>query len=181
MRRGPGPAPGAHGRTAKRPAAGVRMPEFRTPRARTCCDRRMDALRVRPATPDGIGSVPAFRGTAAKGTSISDDRDGVARLIARDPKALLPAEQDGEPAGTAGAGFDGRRCHLYRPAVRPGRRRRGIGSALPRAAEQRFAGLGGRRADAMVLTRDETAHRAWRAAGYRPEEQWRRWVRPLAD
>jgi ribosomal protein S18 acetylase RimI-like enzyme len=136
--------------------------------------------RIRAAGPEDIDDVLAFWKTAAEGTSISDDRDGVERLVARDPEALLLAEQGGELVGTVIAGFDGWRCHLYRLAVHPQRRRQGIGSALLAAAEERFARLGGRRADAMVLVRNETAHHAWGAAGYAPEEQWRRWVKPLA-
>ncbi|MEW2252123.1 GNAT family N-acetyltransferase [Streptomyces sp. NPDC006975] len=139
----------------------------------------MSDLRIRAAGPEDLDSVLAFWTTAAEGTSISDDRDGVERLVARDPEALILAEQDGELVGTVIAGFDGWRCHLYRLAVHPGRRRRGIGSALLSAAEERFAALGGRRADAMVLVRNQTAHRAWGAAGYAPEEHWRRWVKPL--
>ncbi|MEU9440138.1 GNAT family N-acetyltransferase [Streptomyces sp. NPDC048304] len=139
----------------------------------------MTDLRIRHALTDDLDTVLAFWKTAAEGTSISDDRDGVERLVARDPEALILAELDGELAGTVIAGFDGWRCHLYRLAVHPRRRRQGIASALLAAAEERFVRLGGRRADAMVLVRNETAHHAWGAAGYEAQEPWRRWVKPL--
>ena len=141
----------------------------------------MTDLRIRAASPDDLDTVLAFWKTAAEGTSISDDRSGVERLVARDAEALILAERDGELVGTVIAGFDGWRCHLYRLAVHPDHRRQGIGSALLRAADERFVRLGGRRGDAMVLTHNETAHHAWRAAGYTPEEHWRRWVKPLTD
>ena len=142
--------------------------------------------KIRPARPDEAAAVLEFWRTAAEGTSISDDPNGVRILIERDPEALLlatEADQAGEAGhrivGTVIAGFDGWRCHLYRLAVAPDRRRQGIGSALLHAAHQRFESFGGRRADAMVLEHNETGQLTWSAAGYEREDQWRRWVKPL--
>ncbi|WP_405707254.1 GNAT family N-acetyltransferase [Streptomyces xanthophaeus] len=140
----------------------------------------MSDLHIGPATAADLSSVLGFWKNAAEGTSISDDLAGMERLHERDPRALLLARRDGELVGTVIAGFDGWRCHLYRLAVHPGHRRQGIGTALLAAAEERFAALGGRRADAMVLDRNAQAHGAWDAAGYGPEDHWTRWVKPLA-
>lgn len=95
----------------------------------------MTDLRMRHALTDDLDAVLAFWKTAAEGTSISDDRDGVERLAARDPEALILAELDGELVGTVIAGFDGWRCHLYRLAVHPGRQ----------PAGHRLGAAGGRR------------------------------------
>lgn len=134
---------------------------------------------IRPARTDEAAAVLAFWARAAEGTSISDDPEGVSTLITRDPGALLLAVAGERILGTVIAGFDGWRCHLYRLAVDPDLRRQGIGSALMDDAHRRFESFGGRRADAMVLERNETGQRAWHAAGYAREDHWRRWVRPL--
>jgi ribosomal protein S18 acetylase RimI-like enzyme len=139
----------------------------------------MAQIAIRPAEPDQAADILGFWRAAAEGTSITDDAHGVRILIQRDPGALLLAYEGERIVGSVIAGFDGWRCHLYRLAVAPDRRRRGIGSALLDAAHERFASFGGRRADAMVLVRNETGQQAWVAAGYVREDHWRRWVRPL--
>jgi len=110
----------------------------------------------------------------------SDTSEMVERLIERDAAALvLAVDDDGGLVGSVIAGWDGWRCHLYRVAVAPDRRREGIGAALVREAERRFRELGGTRADAMVLDANDVAHQGWRAWGYRPQDDCHRWVKPL--
>ncbi|MFD4119489.1 GNAT family N-acetyltransferase [Streptomyces niveus] len=141
----------------------------------------MSKVTIRTASLAEVPALLAFWARSAEGVSITDDTAGVTRLIVRDPDALLVAESSGDGAivGTVIAGHDGWRCHLYRLAVAPECRRQGIAAALLAAAHERFAALGGRRADAMVLDGNELAQHAWRNAGYAAEEQWSRWVRPL--
>ncbi|MFF5784922.1 GNAT family N-acetyltransferase [Streptomyces sp. NPDC012693] len=138
-------------------------------------------LRIRAATRDDAGAVLAFWSESAEGTSVSDDLAGVTRLVERDPEALILAVADGVIVGSVIAGWDGWRASLYRLAVLPSYRRRGVSTALLRAAEERFFTLGGRRVDAMVLVANETGQLLWTAAGYERQEQWRRWVKPLTE
>lgn len=136
-------------------------------------------LAIRSALASDAEAVLAFWREAAEGTSISDDVEGVRRLLDRDPEALILAVDGDRIVGSVIAGWDGWRASLYRLAVLPTYRRRGLSKALLKAAEDRFAALGGRRADAMVLEVNERAHRAWEAAGYERQDQWRRWVKPF--
>lgn len=140
----------------------------------------MNDVHIRTAAADEAQTILAFWKEAAEGTSITDDVEGLTRLIERDPEALILAESDGALVGSVIAGYDGWRCSLYRLAVLPSHRRRGISTALLEAAEERFLAVGGRRGDAMVLEANERAQGAWAAAGYRREDHWRRWVKPFA-
>ncbi|MEV7521757.1 GNAT family N-acetyltransferase [Streptomyces sp. NPDC091371] len=140
----------------------------------------MTELHIRAAVPADAENVLAFWKEAAEGTSITDDVEGVTGLVTRDPEALILAESDGRLVGSVIAGWDGWRASLYRLAVLPSHRRRGIAGALLEAAERRFVAVGGRRGDAMVLEANERAHRVWAAAGYHREDHWRRWVKPFA-
>ena len=136
---------------------------------------------VRLASVSDIAAVLAFWQVAAQDAHRpADSREALERLLERDAEALLLAEEDGYLVGSVIAGWDGWRCHLYRLAVHPQRRRQGIGTALLDRAEQRFRSLGGTRADAMVLEDNELAHQAWRATGYSLQPEWARWVKPLA-
>lgn len=111
----------------------------------------------------------------------ADTRQALEALLDRDRDALIVAEHDGQVIGSVIAGWDGWRCHLYRLAVRPRWRRQGVASALLRAAEDRFRALGASRADAMVLDSNDLGQNLWLASGYRRQEDWRRWVKPIEE
>lgn len=144
------------------------LPELRT------------ALHLRTATPDDVDEVLALWCSAAENDDRpADDAEHVHRLIARDPDALVLAVDGGAVVGTVIAGWDGWRCHLYRLVVAPSHRRRGVASALLARAEARSVDLGGARADAMVLEDNGGGHGLWQAAGYAPQERWRRWTKGL--
>ena len=135
---------------------------------------------IRPASVDDLAPVLAFWALAAENEGRpADTHAALAALHLRDPDALLLAIDGDAIVGTVIAGWDGWRCHVYRLAVAPDRRRSGIGRALMEAAEERFRALGGTRADAMVLDGNTGAHGAWFAGGYRRQAEWSRWVKPL--
>ena len=137
-------------------------------------------LILRSATvADVDGLLGLWREAAENGGRAPDTREAVTALLGRDPDAVIMAEQDGELVGSVIAGWDGWRCHLYRLAVRPAWRRRGVGSALLQAAEDRFKAVGAARADAMVLDDNDLGQSLWRASGYRRQDDWRRWVKGL--
>jgi ribosomal protein S18 acetylase RimI-like enzyme len=135
---------------------------------------------LRTADSGELTAVLEFWETAAENASRPPDTTAaVAALHLRDPEALILAVEGDRIVGTIIAGWDGWRCHLYRLAVHPGRRRAGIGRALIAAAEERFRALGGTRVDAMVLDDNDQAHGVWAASGYHRQDDWARWIKPL--
>jgi ribosomal protein S18 acetylase RimI-like enzyme len=131
---------------------------------------------VRPCRPEEVEQVLDLWAAArsAHATTV-DDTAVVERLMAADPEALLVVERDGRVVGVVIATWDGWRGHLYRLAVLPEERRRGIGLALVREGERRLRSRGARKVIAPVGRGDERAEGLWAAAGYELEESVGRW------
>jgi len=127
---------------------------------------------LRSATPDDIGAVlELWRGADAE-VSRTDDVGGLRVLVAHDPGALVVAEDDGAVVGSVICAWDGWRGSVYRLAVAPTHRRRGLGRRLVAEAETRLAARGARRLQAVVVDGDDRATGFWRASTW--EEQARR-------
>jgi ribosomal protein S18 acetylase RimI-like enzyme len=108
------------------------------------------AVSIRRAQREDTDAVLALWRAGDVTLSPTDDREGLRRLLAAPHAALLVAVAGGEVAGTVIAGWDGWRGNIYRVAVHPSHRRRGIGRALVVAANEVLVGFGARRVSALV-------------------------------
>lgn len=137
----------------------------------------MIELEIRAASRDEVEQILQLWQVAGENVDRPvDRREAVERLLDRDPESLLVAVEGAQLVGTVIAGWDGWRAHLYRLAVVPEHRRRGIARSLLDAAAERLIALGASRLDAMVVDSNADGQRLWLAAGYAPQPNWRRWV-----
>jgi ribosomal protein S18 acetylase RimI-like enzyme len=134
---------------------------------------------VRPGRRDEIAEVLALWREAGSVPSVSDDTASLERLLDTSGDALLVAKVGGRLAGTIIAGWDGWRGSLYRLAVLPPARRRGIALRLVAEAERRLAAKGARRLSAIVMSEHDPAVALWLAAGYHHDIRVGRYVRTL--
>jgi ribosomal protein S18 acetylase RimI-like enzyme len=108
-----------------------------------------------------------------------DTPGAVRRLLAADPGALLLAEVDGRIVGALIAASDGWRGSMYRLAVDPQYRRRGIARRLIACGEARLRERGVPRVTALMNTDDDAATAAWEALGYGRDARISRFVKSL--
>src|SRR5258706_13308228 len=95
-------------------------------------------ITLRTGTPADVEAVLAFWREATAEPSTTDDAAGLEGLLERSPGALILASEGDAIVGTIVAGWDGWRGALYRLAVQPSDRRRGIATRLVTEAEQLF-------------------------------------------
>jgi ribosomal protein S18 acetylase RimI-like enzyme len=138
----------------------------------------MSDVEIRAATDADIDAVLGVWAEARSAAAQTrDDPEGVRQLLERDPGALLVAEAGGQVVGVLIAGWDGWRGNVYRLAVLPSHRRRGIARRLVEAGHERLQRQGAHRVTALVGGEEGVAHRLWRAVGYQRDEFVHRFVR----
>jgi ribosomal protein S18 acetylase RimI-like enzyme len=135
-------------------------------------------VSVRTGTSDDADGVLALWRAAGAQPTTTDDRASLVALLSGHPDALLIAESESRMVGTLIASWDGWRGSMYRLAVLPDCRRRGIAALLVDQGERRLRALGCRRIQALVVGADARANAFWTAVDYRPDAL-RRFVRTV--
>lgn len=136
---------------------------------------------LRSANPRDIDSVLSLWEAAGGPSSTSDTPEGLTRLLAQAPEALLLAESGDGVIGSLIAAWDGWRGSFYKLVVHPEHRRRGLATKLLREGETRLRAKGAVRLTAIVLEDDPVAVAFWQAAGYLRQSQQTRFVRHIAS
>ena len=136
-----------------------------------------EQISIRQASLSDIEGIMALWRYSEATPSVTDTVDGLRRAMSEPSLCLLVAEVNGTLAGSIIGTFDGWRGNLYRLAVHPQLRRRGIARALVHQVERWLTERGARRITALVEKDHASAVGLWEAAGYQLDERMVRYFR----
>jgi ribosomal protein S18 acetylase RimI-like enzyme len=123
----------------------------------------MKTTAIRSAVEGDAETILEFWREAEATPLRTDSYEDLVNLIRSHRESVLVAYEQDRLVGTIIAGWDGWRGHIYRLAVRPNHRRRGIGSCLMAAAEKSLEAKGARRISILVEREDDQAMEFWRS------------------
>ena len=129
---------------------------------------KTDTFSIRECLPEEAEALLALWQAAGTSPSVTDAVADIQRTI-ESHASVLVANADQRIVGSLIATFDGWRGNMYRLAVHPGYRRRGIGRALVEEGERRLTKLGAKRITALVEEKYPWAIAFWSSVGYEIE------------
>ena len=127
-----------------------------------------DPFFIRGCRPEEAEALLALWQAAGTSPSVTDTITDIRRAI-ESSASVLVAEVGQHIVGSLIATFDGWRGNMYRIAVHPDYRRRGIGRALVKEGEKCLAKLGVKRITALVEEKYPWATAFWSDVGYEIE------------
>ena len=125
---------------------------------------KTDAFLIRECRPEEAEALLALWQAAGTSPSVTDTITDIRRAI-ESSASVLVAEVGQHIVGSLIATFDGWRGNMYRIAVHPDYRRRGIGRALVKEGEKCLAKLGVKRITALVEEKYPWATAFWSDIG----------------
>jgi ribosomal protein S18 acetylase RimI-like enzyme len=142
-------------------------------------EQRADRLSIRACRVEDVDGVLQLWRQADATPGVTDTAEGLLHAITDSPAHVLVAEAEGRLIGSIIGTFDGWRGNIYRMAVHPEYRRRGVARALVAEVEKKLTGQGDKRITALVEKDHPGAMHFWEAVGYRVDERIVRRVRNL--
>ncbi len=136
------------------------------------------AVVIRPCRPEEGPALLDLWHHADASPSPTDTPEQVDQVIRDSAAAVLVAVDDDLLVGSIIGGWDGWRGNLYRLAVLPSYRRRGVARALVAAAEERLAARGALRVSALVEHDHPWAVGFWDSI-YEPDPRMIRYVKKV--
>ena len=127
-----------------------------------------DPFFIRECLPEEAEALLTLWQAAGTSPSVTDTVTDIQSAI-ESSTSVLVAEANRRIVGSLIATFDGWRGNMYRIAVHPDYRRRGIGRALVKDGEKRLAKLGVKRITALVEEKYPEAIAFWSDVGYEIE------------
>ena len=138
-----------------------------------------DRVVLRPCRLEDIAAVLALWQRAEAVPRPTDAPAPLARRLARDPELFLLAWDGDRLVGSLMGGWDGWRGNMYRLAVDPAYRRRGLARRLVLGVEAALRALGAERITSLVFTDEPGAAELWRSLGYAPDPATERYAKDL--
>jgi ribosomal protein S18 acetylase RimI-like enzyme len=132
---------------------------------------------IRSATASDIPAILRMWAEADAAPTQTDNSASLRSLVDHDAGALIVAEVNERIVGSVIAAWDGWRGSIYRLAVAPSGRRKGLGRRLLTAAEAKLAMEGAVRLQAIVVESDAQATGFWRASGWNEQVERLRFVK----
>ena len=100
-----------------------------------------------------------------------DNRKSIEKYLIRNPTTNFIAESySGEIIGAILSGHDGRRGHISHTAVKPAERKKGVGTALVKAALDALSIEGISKVTLVTFTKNEAGNAFWEGQGFLTSE-----------
>ena len=125
-------------------------------------------MTIRPMTPADYDAVYALWMSCKNMgfNNLDDSREGIARLLRRNPATSFVAFEGDRLAGVILSGQDGRRGYIYHMAVAEDFRRRGIATALLDRCLEALKAEGINKVALLVFRYNDAGNAFWERQGF---------------